>query len=376
MDRQRPVLMPDAAEPRPPAQGALFEEPSPGDDRKPGRRGRTTTPLPVVPDAALLTLADQLGQMGGSVRLGTSSWHFPGWQGLVYGNDCATAALSREGLRAYAQHPLLRTVSLDRAFYRALDAATYAELASQVPSGFRFLVKAPAVLTDASLRDPSTARAVADNPQFLDPAFARRSVLQPLVDGLGHGPASRLGVLVLQLSPLTPRWLKDIDGLRNQVEAVCTTLRADPRWPPSAHLGVEVRDPQLLSPAWVRALKNGGAVHVLGLHDRMPAIDDQLAALRAQWPAPLIARWNLQRGLRYDEARDRFAPFDRLAAPDPDTRATLARVAAATAAAGLDVTVTINNKAEGSAPCSVRALAKAIVDAGRLRPTGHLRTVD
>ena len=82
--------------------------------------------------------------------------------------------------------------------------------------------------------------------------------------------------------------------------------------------------------------------------------------LRAQWPAPFVCRWNLHRGLRYADARARFEPFDRLVAPDEPTRAVVARVAAATAAAGQPVYVTINNKAEGSAPRSVFALTEAI----------------
>ena len=43
--------------------------------------------------------------------------------------------------------------------------------------------------------------------------------------------------------------------------------------------------------------------------------------------------------------------------PDPDTRGALVKVMAATAAAGHNVYVTVNNKAEGSAPLSVLALA-------------------
>src|SRR5262245_23045170 len=42
--------------------------------------------------------------------LGTSSWAFPGWQGLVYDRLATPSALARHGLAAYAQHPLLRTV--------------------------------------------------------------------------------------------------------------------------------------------------------------------------------------------------------------------------------------------------------------------------
>jgi hypothetical protein len=63
---------------------------------------------------------------------------------------------------------------------------------------------------------------------------------------------------------------------------------------------------------------------------------------------------------RYAEARDRWAPFNRLQAEDEPTRQTLARVMRATLDAGQRVFVTINNKAEGSAPASVAALAAAL----------------
>lgn len=46
--------------------------------------------------------------------------------------------------------------------------------------------------------------------------------------------------------------------------------------------------------------------------------------------------------------------------PDPDTRAALAKVAAATAQASHPVYVTVSNKAEGSAPLTVQWLAQEI----------------
>src|SRR5207248_2423970 len=72
--------------------------------------------------------------------LGTSSWAFPGWQGLVYDRVAAPSALARYGLAAYAQHPLLRTVCLDRTFYAPLPADDFAAYAAVVPADFRFMV--------------------------------------------------------------------------------------------------------------------------------------------------------------------------------------------------------------------------------------------
>ena len=50
---------------------------------------------------------------------------------------------------------------------------------------------------------------------------------------------------------------------------------------------------------------------------------------------------------------------------DPETRRELARVAAAVTQAGYAAHITINNKAEGSAPLSVRALAEQVVMSGQ-----------
>lgn len=291
----------------------------------------------------------------GRLWLGTSSWHFPGWAGLVWARAQPEAALSRHGLPAYAQHPLLRAVSLDRAFYRPLDEAGYRALAAQVPPHFRFTVKAFAGVTDAMLRDPASGQALQANPQFLDADAAFALCAQPAAQGLGE----RLGALVFQLSPLPAPLLAAPGELIARLESVWQRVR--PALPQGALLGLELRDPALLTPALAASLKAHRVRYCLGLHDRMPPADAQLPMLRATWPGDLVCRWNLQRGQRYAQAKDAWAPFDRLQAPDLATRETLARVAAATLNAGHRVLITVNNKAEGSAPLSVLALAEAIL---------------
>jgi uncharacterized protein YecE (DUF72 family) len=317
---------------------------------------------PVLPGGELLALAQQLRQQyGPRLRLGTSSWHFPGWAGLVWRGAHAQPQLSRHGLPAYAQHPLLNTVSLDRALYQPLPVHTYAALAAQVPADFRFLVKAPALVSDAMLRQSGSGAPQQDNPHFLNPELALSACVQPLVLGLG----GKLGVLVFQLSPLPPRWLHDEAALLAQLarlwQNVVPVLRAGV---PQAQVALEFRDTSLLTPNMAALLREHGVGWCLGLHDRMPALPEQLPMLRSMWPADLVCRWNLQRGQRYAQARQRWAPFDRLQAPDPSTRQALAKVARATLDAGRQVTITINNKAEGCAPLSVLALARLLAEAG------------
>jgi uncharacterized protein YecE (DUF72 family) len=378
------------AAPPPPEQTGLFDEPAadlPGaDDAAPltdarrvpdGDEALPTPPRrarrapagmqPADADDATRTLARALPA---GLYLGTSSWNFPGWAGLVWGGDYAEAKLSKEGLAAYAQHPLLGTVSLDRAFYRPLSASQYARYAAQVPPDFRFVVKAPALVCDALVR-AEDGRGMAPNPAFLNPDLAVQEFIAPALEGLGN----RVGALVLQISPLPRALLADVPALIDRIGALLSAL---PRLAPTARDGVialEVRDAGFLAPAHApqlarvlraaRQASGNPVTYCLGLHAKMPPIEDQLPLLRALWPGPLVCRWNLHRrhgAYGYEAAKAQYEPFNALVDPDLDTRHTLARVIAATTGAGQRAYITVNNKAEGSAPLSVRALGDAVVE--------------
>jgi hypothetical protein len=69
-------------------------------------------------------------------------------------------------------------------------------------------------------------------------------------------------------------------------------------------------------------------------------------------------RWSLHGGFKYEQAKAKYEPFDQLVDEDPATRSALAELAARYALAGQPVIITINNKAEGSAPLSCIALAR------------------
>lgn len=308
------------------------------------------------PSAELISLADALPA---HLRLGTSSWNYPGWQGLVWGRAYADATLSRYGLTAYARHPLLRTVGIDRGFYRPLTTAQFAQHAEQVDADFRFVVKAPNIVTDALLRDES-GRGLHNNSNFLNADFALRSFVEPVLEGLG----AKLGALVFQISPLPVAMLARIS---DSITRLHELLRAIPDLrgrAPDAVVAVEVRDAQWLRPEFTQALRDTGATYCMGLHAKMPRIDEQLPILRALWPGPLVCRWNLNPlhgAYGYEEAQRQYEPYDRMIDPDLETRAALARVIAGTVGAGQKAYVTLSNKAEGSAPLSVAELARAII---------------
>jgi len=345
-------------------QDALFEDPDdtpPEPARRPaparGARARTAAAkvLPAPADDGLRALAERLPPR---LHMGTSSWHFPGWAGLVWDGEHAQPALSRHGLAAYAQHPLLRGVSLDRGFYRPLAASQYAAYAAQVPPDFRFIVKAPALVTDALVR-AEDGRGQQPNPAFLDPVLAVEQFVQPALEGLG----SRIGALVFQLSPLPVHLVVRLPEVLERLRALLAALPPLKPQAPDGVVAVEVRNPEFLTPAFAEVLRGTGATYCLGLHAKLPPIEDQLPLLRALWPGPLVCRWSLHRrhgAYGYETAKGLYEPFDRLVDPDPETHEVLAKVIAGTVGAGWPAYVAVNNKAEGSAPLSVQALAQAV----------------
>lgn len=324
-------------------------------DEPAAARPRRTGVHPAPGHDGLRALAAALPRQ---LRLGTSSWTYPGWKGLVWEGEHSESMLSKQGLAVYAQHPLLRTVSIDRSFYRPLTVSQYERYAAQVPDDFRFVVKAPSLVTDALVRSED-GRGRQPNPAFFSPELALSEFVEPALQGLGH----KLGALVFQISPLP---LAQLDRMHELLERLRAMLCAQPALHPTAPDGVmavEVRDPQWLTPRFAAVLREAGATYCLGLHAKMPPLQEQLPMLRALWPGPLVCRWNLHPihgPYGYEDAEKNYAPYDRLHHPDPGTRAALASLIAGVTGRGHNAFVAISNHAEGCAPRTVQALAECV----------------
>jgi len=323
-----------------PRQPSLFGESRPAD--RPTRVG----PAPVDDDLGALGRA-----LPPNIRLGTSSWSFPGWAGIVYDRATTPAVLARHGLAAYARHPVLRAVGVDRTFYAPLSAQALGEYAAVVPEHFRFLVKAPGACTSPWIETESGERR--PNPSFLDPAWAAAEAVSPYVDGLGP----KAGALVFQFVPLGESHTREPARFAARLGAFLAAL---PRVPAYA---VELRDRELLCPEYEQALAAAGAVHCVNVHPRMPPVGEQRRLVAsAAADRPLVVRWMLHAGLRYEQARSRYEPFFRLVDEDPESRSAVAELCVEQACRGRDVLVIANNKAEGSAPLTLCKLARAIHD--------------
>ena len=295
------------------------------------------------------------------IHFGTSSWSFPGWTGLLWNGRHTDEDLARAGLRAFAQHPLFRTASVDRSYYgplRASDVASYAAqldeahaLAPTLPP-FRLVSKVWEEITTAVFPNHPRygARAGERNPHFLDASRFREEVLEPYLPHARH-----FGPFVFELTPM-PKGAVDAQTLVDKVSALLDALPTG-----TFDWAFELRNEELMTPRWSDMLRAHRAPHVFTFWTAMPSLRVQLARHGRLSSPVLIARLMLPPFARYADKKAEFAPFDRLVSPQADMRDdVLALLRAAEEQGCSDAFILANNKAEGSAPLTVKALAERV----------------
>jgi len=287
------------------------------------------------------------------VFFGTSSWSFPGWAGIVYSRKRTTTDLAREGLREYARHPLLTTVGIDRSYYAPLQFADLASYGDQLPPGFRCCIKAPASVTAYTL-GPRAER----NPEFLSIDRLVEDLLQPLALAF----RDHAGPIILEFPPFARGARLEPDAFLDRLDFFLTHL------PREFEYAVELRDRTLLTPRYRDILAGHGIGHTYNYWTAMPMPGAQAEIVPPEEPPFSVVRLLLKPGTWYEDQREAFRPFNRLQAPDEAMRNDVVAVAGRALKREKRVFILVNNKAEGSSPLTVIALAKRLrrgFDVGR-----------
>lgn len=286
------------------------------------------------------------------LRMGTSSWTFPGWHGLLYFEEYATEkTFVAESLREYARHPLVRTVGIDRGYYAPIPEDELAAYAAQLPEDFLAVTKVWSEITTNHFPAHKRygERAGKPNARFLDAALFEEAIGAPVRRTF----ASLQGPFVLEIppspAPVDPR------DFAHSLEAFFTSAPSDFEY------AVEVREPHLLTPRYLDVLRAFGVAHTFNLWSRMPSLADQVRKLRGLPGKSVVLRLLMPPGGNYEALKARFEPFHELAAPQDahlDEAATLIEWAL-----GHDknVFVLLGNKLEGSSVPTMRRLAERIL---------------
>ncbi|AKT40768.1 DUF72 domain-containing protein [Chondromyces crocatus] len=296
------------------------------------------------------------------LRFGTSTWSFPGWAGIVYSRARSVKELAHDGLLEYAQHPLLTTVGIDRSFYAPVPDGDYLRYARQLPPGFQCVSKAPhAVMSQVfmapGLPEDERGPTVTPNPDFLSVEVFEAMHARPLLGSFRE----HAGPVLLEMPPV---------GAANRLPLPAFLDRLDrflSEAPRGLRYAVELRERAYLTPAYAEVLRAHGVAHAYSYWRSMPLPGAQAETVPVTQAPFVLVRLSLKPGRAYEADKARFAPFNRIVEPDPRMRAEVVEIVCAAAAAGIPAFVLVNNKAEGSSPLTVRALAEQVAEAWAAR---------
>ena len=304
------------------------------------------------------TLA-RLAEQG--VFVGTSSWKYPGWRGLLYEEAryvwrgrFAETRFEKLCLAEYAE--VFKTVCVDGAYYKFPDRRYLEGLVSQVPADFLFTFKVTDEIT--LKRFPNLprfgSRAGQPNGNFLSADLFTSAFLAPCAPFRAN-----IGLLIFEFSRFYP---SDFACGRDFVAALDQFLSTiPPGWP----CGVEIRNQRFLHPDYFATMTRRGVSHVFNSWAEMPPIGEQMA-LAGNRPTPDLcaARFLLKPGRKYQEAVDKFSPYDRIQEPLPEARTAGARLIRQGLATGpaKRTFIYVNNRLEGNALLTIDAM---LAEAGR-----------
>jgi len=193
-------------------------------------------------------------------------------------------------------------------------------------------------------------RVGAENPRYLDAKAFREEVLPAYERAF----AAHLGAFVFEFptewQPTAERRARFVEGL----DAFLGEL------PPEHDYAIEIRTPAYFAPEYFDVLRRRGVAHVFNWWTRTPGLLEQWEAAQ-----PLPAKFSVTRilvppGMAYEDAVRRFQPYDHVQAPREDMRRDLVRLIRHLTEAGADAFVLVNNRAEGCAPLTIRALAREL----------------
>ncbi|KGO35181.1 MAG: DUF72 domain-containing protein [Desulfoprunum sp.] len=213
------------------------------------------------------------------IRIGTCSWKYDSWEGLVY-----TEGQASNYLKQYSRH--YTTVEVDQWFWSLFKSDTpvlpraevVREYADSVPPGFVFSIKIPNSITlTHHYRKDKTAPLVA-NPHFLSTGLMERFL--QAIEPLGE----HIGPLMFQFEYLNKQKMAGLHHFLELFEVFRQGLPGGYRY------CVEIRNPNWLRGEYFDYLAEHGLGHVFLQGYYMPPIFGVYWQFKERLADPVIIR--------------------------------------------------------------------------------------
>ncbi|MGD1000364.1 MAG: DUF72 domain-containing protein [Candidatus Brocadiia bacterium] len=287
------------------------------------------------------------------LRVGTCSWKYEGWKGLIYRKGVRYAA--NDYLADYAK--FFNTVEVDQWFWSLFpsgvklpEPATVKEYTQSVPDDFVFTVKAAnaITLTHHYAKQPKGHADLANQP---NPDFLSADLLKRFLDALAP-MGGKLGPIMFQFEYLNKTKMPSLQAFLDRLHEFFVKA------PKEFGYAIETRNPNYLSKAFFDFLREHklGYVFLEGYY--MPHIAEVFSKNETTTPAGTIVRLHGPDRQAMEEATD--SAWDGIVEPRPESIQAAVSIVRANLRLGHKVFVNINNHFEGCAPLTAASLVKLL----------------
>jgi uncharacterized protein YecE (DUF72 family) len=282
------------------------------------------------------------------LRIGTCSWKYPSWQGLIYPDSGKTFNYLPEYSRRFD------TVEVDQWFWSLFPGknpvlpspATVEEYAAAVPDNFRFSVKAPNSITLTHPYKKSKDEALVTNPHFLSVPLCVDflKALAPL------GP--KLGPVMFQFEYLNKQKMASQRAFLKALDIFLSTLPGD------FTFAVESRNPNYLNRAYFDFLHDHKAAPVFIQGYYMPSIVSLYEKFADSIRGTAVIRLH---GYDRDEMEKATGEkWNAIVAPKDEELSAVAKMIRDLIKRNVNVYLNVNNHFEGSAPLTIEKMVKLL----------------
>ncbi len=278
-----------------------------------------------------------------NLLIGTCSWKYDSWRGLVYPED-----IEINYLREYSKH--FSTVEIDQWFWSLFKGNTAVlpkaevvkEYALSVPPGFIFSIKVPNSITLTHHYQKNKSAALVPNPHFLSTELMERFLhtLEPLGD--------HLGPLMFQFEYLNKIKMLSLGHFIEMFEVFLQGL------PEGYQYCIEIRNPNYLKNDYFDFLaeQHLGPVFLQGYY--MPSIFDLHERFKDRLSDPVVIRLHGMDRNGMEERTNNV--WDRIVDPRDNELLQLQSIVNDLRERRHQVFVNVNNHYEGSAPRTIEKI--------------------
>lgn len=277
------------------------------------------------------------------IRIGTCSWKYDSWKGIVYADEKVPNML-----KEYAKH--FSTVEIDQWFWSLFENNRYTmpknkdveEYNASVPDDFRFTIKLPNSISLTHYYQKSKSVPLKENPYFLSVDLYNEflEAIAPM--------ASKVGVVMLQFEYLNKQKMHSLNQFLNKLEAFVNGI------PKTIKLGIETRNPNYLKKEYFEFLFQHKLVPVFLHGYYMPPVFETYKSFKELIDDTVVLRLHGPDRSGIEAVTGNI--WNAIVQPKDDEIEKIIEMMRSLLERETDLYVNVNNHYEGSAPLTIKKI--------------------